>query len=115
MRVRWTARYAGEKLGMPESALARGQPRGQPHSQPHGQRPRSVAADLTRGWLGDIVLRACYGWGGLNGLAMLAALCIALTLRLLYTRMTSEGVNWILAAFWALLWTFGHLVTSVSL
>jgi hypothetical protein len=64
---------------------------------------------VTQAWLGDIMLRLAYGWGGLNGLAILAALCVALTLRLLYTRMTNEGVNWILAAFWTLLAALGTL------
>ena len=32
---------------------------------------------ITQAWLGDIVLRLAYGWGGLNGLAILAAVCVA--------------------------------------
>lgn len=62
---------------------------------------------VTQAWLGDILLRLIYGWGGLNGLAVLAAFCIALTLRLLYTRMTREGVNWLVAALWSFLAALG--------
>ena len=39
-----------------------------------------------------------------------AALCVALTLRLLYTRMTREGLNWILAAFWTFLVCVARLI-----
>jgi hypothetical protein len=62
---------------------------------------------VTQAWLGDIALRLIYGWGGLNGVAVLAALCIALTMRLLYTRMTLDGVNWVVAAFWCFLAALG--------
>jgi hypothetical protein len=62
---------------------------------------------VTQAWLGDVLMRLVYGWGGLNGLAVLAALCIALSLRLLYTRMTGEGVNWLVAAFWTFLAALG--------
>ena len=62
---------------------------------------------VTQAWLGDILLRGVYGWAGLNGLAVLMALCVALTLRLLYTRMTQEGVHCVLAAFWTYLAALG--------
>jgi hypothetical protein len=62
---------------------------------------------VTQAWLGDILMRLVYGWGGLNALAVLTALCIALTLRLLYTRMTREGVNWVVATFWTFLAALG--------
>ena len=51
-------------------------------------------------WLGDVLLRLTYGWGGLNGVAVLTALCVGLTLRLVYSRMTRDGVHWLAAAFW---------------
>ncbi len=50
---------------------------------------------VTQAWLGDILLRLAYGWGGLDGLAVFSALCVALTLRLLYTRMARDGVHWL--------------------
>ncbi len=69
--------------------------------------PTEGQARITQAWLGDIVMRLGYAWGGLNGLAVFTALCVALTLRLLYTRMTREGVNWLLAAFWTFLAALG--------
>ena len=62
---------------------------------------------LTHAWLSDIIMRLIYGWGGMNGLAVMSALCIALTVRLLYTRMTGDGVNWLVAAFWSFLAALG--------
>ncbi|HEU5423525.1 MAG TPA: hypothetical protein VFU72_08305, partial [Nitrolancea sp.] len=62
---------------------------------------------VTQAWLGDILLRLSYGWGGLNGLAVFSALCIALTLRLLYVRMTRDGIHWLAAALWTFLAALG--------
>ncbi len=62
---------------------------------------------VTQAWLGDVLLRLVYGWGGLNGLAVFSALCIALTLRLLFTRMTRDGVPWLAAGFWTFLAAMG--------
>ncbi len=66
---------------------------------------------VTQAWLGDIVLRLAYGWGGLNGVAILTALCMAFTFRLLYKRMTNDGLHWILATLWVFL---AALATSPS-
>jgi hypothetical protein len=54
-----------------------------------------------------MVLRLAYAWGGLNGVAVLTALCLAWTLRLLYARMTCEGTNWLSAAGWTFLAALG--------
>jgi hypothetical protein len=62
---------------------------------------------VTQAWLGDILMRLVYAWGDMNGLAVLTTLCIALTLRLLYTRMTSEGAIWPLAGLWSFLAALG--------
>ncbi|AGA27490.1 hypothetical protein [Singulisphaera acidiphila] len=62
---------------------------------------------VTQAWLGDILLRLAYGWGGLNGIAVFSSLCIALTLRFLYTRMTRDGIPWHAAAFWTFLAALG--------
>jgi len=62
---------------------------------------------VTQAWLGDILLRLAYGWGGLNGLAVFSALCVALTLRLLFTRMTRDGVHWLAAGFWTFMAALG--------
>jgi len=62
---------------------------------------------VTRAWLSDVFLRSAYGWGGLNAIAVMTALVIALVLRLLYTRMVDEGVNWLVAALWTFLAALG--------
>jgi hypothetical protein len=62
---------------------------------------------VCRDWLGDILLRTAYGWGGLAGVAVLTSLVIALVLRLLYTGMVSDGVPWQVAIVWTLLATMG--------
>lgn len=69
---------------------------------------------VTQAWLGDILLRLAYGWGGLNGLAVFSALCVALTLRLLYTKMTRDGVHWLAAAFWTFLAAMGTAPSWVA-
>ena len=69
--------------------------------------PTEGRPSIAQAWLGDILLRLVYGWGGLNGIAVLTALCVALTIRLLYTRMTGGGINWLLAASWAFLAALG--------
>ena len=62
---------------------------------------------VTQGWLSDVVLRLVYGWGGLNGLAVFSSLCIALTLRLLFSRMVRDGIPWPAAGFWTFLAALG--------
>ncbi len=55
---------------------------------------------VTKSWLADILFRLVYAWGGLNGLAVLTTLTMALALRLLYTRMLRDGLPGLVAAFW---------------
>ena len=53
---------------------------------------------VTRAWLSDFCMRAAYGWGGLNGIAILTSLVFALTLRLIYSRIVQNGMHWLAAA-----------------
>ena len=53
---------------------------------------------VTRAWLSDFLMRAAYGLGGLNGVALLTSLVFALTLRLIYSRIAANGVHPIVAA-----------------
>ena len=53
---------------------------------------------VTRAWLSDFVMRAAYGWGGLNGIAILTSLVFALTLRLIYCRLVQNRLHWLAAA-----------------
>jgi hypothetical protein len=57
---------------------------------------------VTYCWLGDVLLRLAYGWAGLNGIAILFALCVGLFLRVMYTHMVATGVPWFAACGWAL-------------
>ena len=52
-----------------------------------------------RAWLSDLILRAAYEWGGLNAIALLTCLVLAVTLRCIYRRLTVDGAHWMLAAF----------------
>lgn len=55
---------------------------------------------VAQAWLGDILFRTAYGWGGLNAIAALTALTMAFVLRCLYTRMLGEGVPGLAAGIW---------------
>lgn len=57
---------------------------------------------VTRDWLGDILFRLAYAWGGLAGLAVLTTLVMALVLRLVYSEVVAEGIPWQVAGFWTL-------------
>ncbi len=58
---------------------------------------------VTYSWLGDVLLRLAWGWAGLNGVAILFALCVGLFLRVMYTHMVADGVPWAAACGWVLL------------
>ncbi len=53
---------------------------------------------VMRAWLSDLILRAAYDWGGLNAIAVLICLVLAVTLRCIYCRLAQEGAHWSLAA-----------------
>jgi len=56
----------------------------------------------TYAWFGDIVMRLCHAWAGMNGIGVLTALTFALMGRILLARMIREQIPWM----WALFWTF---------
>lgn len=69
---------------------------------------------VTRAWLSDVLFRLIDAWGGLNGIAVLTAVIVALALRWLYTRMLADGVNWLSAAFWTFLAALGTAPSWVA-
>ncbi len=52
---------------------------------------------MTRAWLSDIIMRGVYGWGGLNGLALLTCMIVAVTLRCMYRSLRADLVHPLLA------------------
>ncbi len=69
---------------------------------------------VSRDWLGDILFRLAYGWGGLAGIAVLTTLVLALVLRLLYTGMCADDVPWLVAIAWTLIATLGTAPSWVA-
>ncbi len=65
-------------------------------------------------WLGDIVMWLCDSWGGLNALGALTALYFALVLRILQSRMTRDGVPWVVALMWTSVAAFGILPSCTA-
>ena len=64
---------------------------------------------VTQAWLADILLRLAYAWGGMNGIAFLTSLVLALALRQLYLGMIKADINWLVAVAWTF---FAALGTS---
>ncbi len=56
----------------------------------------------TNQWLGDLVLWLGWRWGGLEGIAAVTTILLALILRHLFRILSSENIPWP----WALLWTY---------
>ena len=65
-------------------------------------------------WLGDIVMWFCDSWGGLNTIGALTALNFALVLRILQSRMTRDGVPWVVALMWTSVAAFGILPSCTA-
>jgi hypothetical protein len=55
---------------------------------------------LTNQWLGEIPFWLGERWAGLEGIAAVAALIIAFTMRCLYRMLLRDGCPWPVAAFW---------------
>lgn len=68
---------------------------------------RQDAVWRTNQWLGDLVLWAGWRWGGLEGIAAVTAILLALTLRYLFRILSREGIPWPLAWFWTYLAALG--------
>jgi hypothetical protein len=58
-------------------------------------------------WLGDVVYWLANEWAGLNGIAAVTTLVLALTFRLLYGMLVRDGVPWSVALVWAFLAALG--------
>lgn len=58
-------------------------------------------------WLGDLLLWLGYEWAGLNGIAVVTTLVLALTFRLLYGMLIRDGLPWSVAILWAFLAALG--------
>ncbi len=55
---------------------------------------------VTYSWLGDVLMWLCEKWGGLNAVGVLTSLTFAVTLQILFQRMTRAGIPWIAALAW---------------
>ncbi len=69
-----------------------------PFSGPRGGRPW-----LTNQWLGELPLWLGERWAGLEGIAAMATLVLALTFRCLYRMLQCDGLPWPAAALWTAL------------
>ncbi len=63
----------------------------------HFCRPTEGNPWVTRAWLSDFLMRLAYGWGGLNAVALMTCMTVALTMRLIYRRLVQDGIHWVLA------------------
>jgi hypothetical protein len=58
-------------------------------------------------WLGDLALWSGWKWGGLEGIAAVTTILLALILRHLYRLLSGDGIPWPLALFWTYLAALG--------
>src|SRR5690606_22600562 len=58
-------------------------------------------------WIGDALLRLGEWWGGLEGIAVVAAVILAVTFRLLYCFLVRDGIPWPVALLWTYLAALG--------
>lgn len=68
---------------------------------------RETAVWHTNQWLGDFALWTGWKWGGLEGIAAVATIFLALTLRHLFRILSADGVPWPLALLWTHLAALG--------
>ncbi|HTU18608.1 MAG TPA: hypothetical protein VMG10_11155 [Gemmataceae bacterium] len=68
-----------------------------PFSEPRNGKPQPW---LTNQWLGEIPFWLGERWAGLEGIAAVAALIIAFTMRCLYRMLLRDGSPWPVAVFW---------------
>lgn len=75
--------------------------------------PRNEPAPkwLTNQWLGEVPFYLGWKWGGLEGIAVVNALLIALLARWLYAALLRDGLPWPMAVLWTFL---GMMGTSCS-
>src|SRR5688572_14164131 len=89
----------GWQIRIPDAMLQQG---GFLHSDPFGLRTHGEPW-IPYGFLGSGAFRIAEEWAGLNGIAMLTALVLALILRCQYRWMTADGVPGVQAALWTFL------------
>ncbi len=75
-----------------------------PFTEPGDAGPRPWR---TNQWLGEVSLWLGERWGGLEGIAVVCALVIALIVRSLYRMLLDDGLPWPLAALWTALAALG--------
>ncbi len=80
-----------------------------PFSGPQGGRPW-----LANQWLGDLVLRLGWWWAGLEGIAAVTTLTLALAFCLLYRLLLRDGLPWPAALFWTYLAVLGTSISWVA-
>jgi hypothetical protein len=80
-------------------------------TEPLGGPPRTW---LSNQWLGELLLWLGYHWAGLEGVAVVCALVLALMLRCLYRMLLADGLPWPLAAFWTALAAKGTACSWVA-
>jgi hypothetical protein len=80
-------------------------------TEPLGDPPRTW---LSNQWLGELVLWLGYHWAGLEGVAVVCALVLALMLRCLYRMLLADGLSWPVAAFWTALAAKGTACSWVA-
>ena len=93
----------GWQLRIPDAMAEQG---GFLYSDPFGL-PTHGDPWIPYGFLGSAALRFADGYGGLDALAMLVALTVALTLRCLYRMLVADGVPPVQAVVWVFLAALG--------
>jgi hypothetical protein len=76
--------------------------------------PRYGATYLTNQWLGDIVLYLGWKWAGLEGIAAVTTVVLALTLACLYRMLLRDGISWPIAATWTMVAALGTSCSWVA-
>jgi hypothetical protein len=85
-----------------------------PFSQPRAGQPPDGAPWYSNQWLGELPLWLGERWAGLEGIAVVCALFLALLLSCLYRMLLRDGLPWPLAAFWTALAALGTACSWVA-
>ncbi len=76
--------------------------------------PRGGAAYLTNQWLGELPLYLGWRWAGLEGIAAVTAVVLALTLACLFRMLLRDGLPWPVAGLWTALAALGTSCSWVA-
>jgi hypothetical protein len=85
-----------------------------PFSQPRPEQPPGGIPWYSNQWLGELPLWLGERWAGLEGIAVVSALLLALMLRCLYRMLLRDGLPWPLAVFWTALAGLGTACSWVA-